>query len=394
MKNRHAWPQIRPQVTVSDTYLGPSRGRARRWNQSPALSCPSSGSMSCSPSCRPGSRRYWRPATGSMPCWRPSSPSAATWTWRSCSARSSRPRCRWSEARYGALGVIGDDGRLAEFIPVGLDEAQIAAIDHWPEGNGLLGTLITRPTPAPPGRPVRPPGVTRLPAGHPPMRSFLGVPIRIRDEVYGNLYLTEKEGGGQFDEEDETLLVALAAAAGVAIDNARLYEEARRQERWLRATSRDHPRAAVGAALHGGAGAGHQAGAGAVRRRPGGARGAAPVTEQRLVNTHAAGKAAGEALGLVLPATESLSGQVLASGQTVAVEDFRNDEPGGPRWPESTCRWDGRSCCRWARPGTCAACSPSAATPRLAAVPAAGGRDGHHVRGPGRDRAGAGRAPP
>ena len=69
------------------------------------------------------------------------------------------------------------------------------------------------------------------------MRSFLGVPIRIRDEVYGNLYLTEKEGGGQFDEEDETLVVALAAAAGVAIDNARLYEEARRQERWLRATT-------------------------------------------------------------------------------------------------------------------------------------------------------------
>jgi two-component system, NarL family, sensor histidine kinase DevS len=76
-----------------------------------------------------------------------------------------------------------------------------------------------------------------FPSGHPPMRSFLGVPIRIRDEAYGNIYLTEKEGGGPFDEEDETLLVALAAAAGVAIDNARLYEEARRQQRWLRATT-------------------------------------------------------------------------------------------------------------------------------------------------------------
>ena len=69
------------------------------------------------------------------------------------------------------------------------------------------------------------------------MRSFLGVPVRVRDEVYGNLYLTEKEGGAVFDEEDEALLVALAAAAGVAIDNAKLYEEARRQQRWLRASS-------------------------------------------------------------------------------------------------------------------------------------------------------------
>ena len=69
------------------------------------------------------------------------------------------------------------------------------------------------------------------------MRSFLGVPVRVRDEVYGNLYLTEKEGGAEFDEEDEALLVALAAAAGVAIDNAKLYEEARRQQRWLRASS-------------------------------------------------------------------------------------------------------------------------------------------------------------
>ncbi len=69
------------------------------------------------------------------------------------------------------------------------------------------------------------------------MRSFLGVPVRIRDEVYGNLYLTEKQGGGDFDDEDESLVVALAAAAGVAIENARLYAEARRQQQWLRASA-------------------------------------------------------------------------------------------------------------------------------------------------------------
>ena len=156
------------------------------------------------------------------------------------------------------------------------------------------------------------------------MRSFLGVPIRIRDEVYGNLYLTEKEGGGQFDEEDETLVVALAAAAGVAIDNARLYEEARRQERWLRATTEITRELLSGMqsteVLD------------LVTRQALALSGADLVAlavpagdRQRLVNTHAAGKAADEALGLVLPAAESLSGQVLASGQTVVVEDFRND---------------------------------------------------------------------
>ena len=228
------------------------------------------------------------------------------------------------QARYGALGVIGDDGRLAEFIPVGLDEAQIAAIDHWPRGLGLLGTLIRDPRPLRLADLSAHPESHGFPPGHPAMSSFLGVPIRIRDEVYGNLYLTEKQGGGQFDEEDETLVVALAAAAGVAIDNARLYEEARRQERWLRATteitrellsgiqSTEVLKLVTTKALA-------LSGADLVAL-------AVPAgDQQRLVNTHAAGKAADEALGLVLPAAQSLSGQVLASGQTVVVEDFRND---------------------------------------------------------------------
>jgi signal transduction histidine kinase len=228
------------------------------------------------------------------------------------------------QARYGALGVIGDDGRLTEFIPVGLDEAQIAAIDHWPEGHGLLGTLIRDP------RPLRLPDLSAhpesygFPPGHPAMRSFLGVPIRIRDEVYGNLYLTEKQGGGRFDEEDETLVVALAAAAGVAIDNARLYEEARRQERWLRATadvtrellSGTEPTQVLTLVTQ-------QAlalsGADLVAL-------AVPAGDQkRLVNTHAAGDGADGALGLVLPVAASMSGQVLTSGEAVVLEDFRND---------------------------------------------------------------------
>ena len=141
------------------------------------------------------------------------------------------------DARYGALGVVGGDGRLAEFIPVGLDEAEIAAIDHWPEGHGLLGQLITDQ------RPLRLEDIaghaqsSGFPDGHPPMRTFLGVPVRIRGEVYGNLYLTGKRGGAAFDEEDEILVTALSAAAGVTIENARLFDEAQRQQRWLWASS-------------------------------------------------------------------------------------------------------------------------------------------------------------
>ena len=140
-------------------------------------------------------------------------------------------------ARYGALGVIGEGGRLAEFVPVGLTEQEIATIHHWPEGRGLLGELVRNPQPLrlhDLGADARSSG---FPEGHPPMRTFLGVPVRIRDEVFGNLYLTEKRGGGDFDNEDEALVLALAAAAGVAIENARLYAEARRQQQWLQANA-------------------------------------------------------------------------------------------------------------------------------------------------------------
>ena len=141
------------------------------------------------------------------------------------------------DARYGALGVIGEGGRLAEFVPVGLDEEQIAKIHHWPEGRGLLGELITDPHPLRLADMSAHPRSFGFPAGHPPMKTFLGAPVRIRDEVYGNLYLTEKAGGAEFDDEDEAVLAALGAAAGVAVGNARLYEEARRQQQWLRASA-------------------------------------------------------------------------------------------------------------------------------------------------------------
>src|SRR5499427_2231678 len=227
-------------------------------------------------------------------------------------------------ARYGALGVVGDGGRLVEFVPVGLDESEIARIHHWPEGRGLLGKLITDP------RPLRlhdisaDPGSSGFPEGHPPMRSFLGVPVRIRDEVYGNLYLTEKQGG-DFDEEDEALVQALAAAAGVAIENARLYAEARRQQQWLRANaevtrrllSGDAPSEVLELVAQQ---ALEMSGADlVVLALPTGNRGT-------LMIEHACGDGAAGALGLVLPAERSASGIVMASGKPLTVDDFSSDQ--------------------------------------------------------------------
>ena len=227
-------------------------------------------------------------------------------------------------ARYGALGVIGEGGRLAEFVPVGLDEAEIARIHHWPEGRGLLGKLITDPQPLRLQDISADPGSSGFPEGHPPMRSFLGVPVRIRDEVYGNLYLTEKQGG-DFDEEDETLARALAAAAGVAIENARLYAEARRQQQWLRATgevtqrllSGDQPGEVLELVTQR---ALEMSGADLVVL-------ALPTRDRSsLVIEHACGDGAAGALGLVLPAQGSASGMVMASGKPLPVDDFGRDE--------------------------------------------------------------------
>ncbi|OLZ68900.1 histidine kinase [Streptomyces sp. IMTB 2501] len=142
------------------------------------------------------------------------------------------------DAQYAALGVIGPDGRrLSAFHTVGVTEEQIAEIGPYPEGHGILGELIRHPQPLRIPRISGHPASYGFPPGHPPMSSFLGVPIRVRDQVFGNLYLTEKRGGAEFDEEDESVLSTLAVAAGVAIDNARLYEESRLRERWLLANA-------------------------------------------------------------------------------------------------------------------------------------------------------------
>jgi signal transduction histidine kinase len=229
------------------------------------------------------------------------------------------------DATYGALGVIGEDRRLAEFIPVGLDDDQISRIHHWPEGRGLLGLLIDDPRPLRLAEISAHPQSSGFPEGHPPMGSFLGVPVRVRDEVFGNLYLTDKRGAGEFTEDDEAVLVALGAAAGVAIENARLYEAARRQQLWIQAsaevTTRLLSASDPGAVLPD------------ITRQALELSGAdlamlaLPDDEgQRLTIAHAEGEGADGVCGLVLRADRSLSGQVLATGEAVTTVDFAADQ--------------------------------------------------------------------
>ncbi|MEU8923493.1 GAF domain-containing protein [Kitasatospora sp. NPDC048545] len=138
------------------------------------------------------------------------------------------------DARYAALGVIAPGGTgLADFIHVGVADETAAEIGDLPAGRGVLGALIDRPEPLRLADLGADPRSSGFPPQHPRMQTFLGVPIRVREEVFGNLYLTEKKGGGAFTPEDEQVVHALAAAAGVAIENSRLYEEGRRRERWI-----------------------------------------------------------------------------------------------------------------------------------------------------------------
>lgn len=141
------------------------------------------------------------------------------------------------DARYGALGVLAPGGGIARFIHVGLGDADRARMGSLPEGRGVLGQVVLG------DRPLRLADLTAhraavgFPAHHPPMRSFLGVPVRMRDAVFGNLYLTEKNGGGEFTADDEVVVEALAAAAGIAVQNAELFEQGQLRQRWLEASA-------------------------------------------------------------------------------------------------------------------------------------------------------------
>lgn len=261
------------------------------------------------------------------------------------------------DARYGALGVIGDEERLARFLPVGMAAETIADIGAFPSGHGILGLVIRDPHPIRLHEIADHPDSFGFPANHPPMHSFLGVPIRIRDEVFGNLYLTEKRGGADFDEDDEAVLRTLAAAAGVAIENARLYDQARRREQWLTAASEltrsllsgDAP----GDVLHSFADTVREmAGADLVTV-------AVPVPgSEDLIVDAAAGPSAEEALGSCCRPAPRWPGRSTCPVRRPCARTWRPIRGcDTTRSTTSTGAWDPRSCCRSARRSTYAGCS-------------------------------------
>ena len=232
-----------------------------------------------------------------------------------------------AEARYGALGVIGPDGLLAEFIHVGMDEDTVAAIGHLPEGRGILGHLIEQP------RPLRlhdlssDPHSIGFPEHHPPMGTFLGVPLRVRNEVFGNLYLSEKRDQRDFDEDDERIISARATAAGIVVENARLLESASRRERWLRASSEITNVVISEADLD-------EVLQQLVRRvrEIAGADFASvvlPTADPDYLVVKATAGPHGEQHGLRFPAANSVSRDVMMTGETALVADASKDERDG-----------------------------------------------------------------
>jgi signal transduction histidine kinase len=227
-------------------------------------------------------------------------------------------------ARYAALGVVHED-RHAHFIHVGMDEATVEQIGHLPEGKGILGLLIEDPRALRLRRLADHPRSVGFPSGHPPMATFLGVPVRVHDAVFGNLYLTEKEGGGEFSRDDEELVLALAAAAGLAIENAQLFAQAERRLRWADASTQ------IAIALL----TGYERGE-ALTLVASAARKVAEAhlvvivlpteTGDHLIVEAADGVGAADLVGTVVPAEGSLAGRAMRGESTLVIDDLATVE--------------------------------------------------------------------
>jgi two-component system, NarL family, sensor histidine kinase DevS len=232
-------------------------------------------------------------------------------------------------ARYGALGVIGDDGRLTDFVTHGMTARQRKLIGQLPQGRGLLGYLIRHPKPLRVADISKRRGSVGFPKHHPPMKSFLGAPILAMGKVYGNIYLTEKRRGEPFTAEDERSIAVLGAQAGSAIANATLYEQMRSRERWL-----DALRTITGEIL---AGADTDTVLRRIARDARDLAGAAIATivsateAGELVVSVAVGDRAAALEGQTVPPGASISGDVMESGKPRVYVDAsldRNAFPG------------------------------------------------------------------
>ncbi len=229
-----------------------------------------------------------------------------------------------TDARYGALGVIGEGDWLIEFVTTGIPARQRQAIGALPAGRGVLGLLIHQAHPVRIKNIADHPQSVGFPANHPPMSSFLGAPVQAIGRVFGNIYLAEKRSANEFSQEDEDAVVILAAQAGVAIANASLYEEVRSRERWLDALRDITNQVLAGAnetelldriAEH--------------ARDLAGADAATVVTRSstpaELKVAAAAGARAAQLRGQSVPTLGSISGAVMSSGEVMSFDDVSQD---------------------------------------------------------------------
>ena len=225
-----------------------------------------------------------------------------------------------TDARYGALGVIGEEGELIEFITTGISAQQRRAIGPLPRGRGVLGLLIHEPRPIRITNIADHPKSVGFPAHHPAMHSFLGAPVRAMGKVFGNIYLAEKRGAATFSRDDEESLVILATQAGVAIANATLYAEMHMRERWL-----DALREITSEILVGSDAESQLSGIAEHARDLAGADSATILTTSstpgQLVVAAAVGANAAQVRGQSVPSANSLSGEVMRSGQPLLTDD-------------------------------------------------------------------------
>ncbi|WP_405907702.1 MULTISPECIES: GAF domain-containing protein [unclassified Streptomyces] len=229
-----------------------------------------------------------------------------------------------ADARYAAIGVVAEDGDgLVDFVFYGVEEETAGLIGRLPDGHrGLLGALIHDPEPVRLANPADDPRSCGFPEHHPQMGSFLGVPIRVQGEIFGNLYLGEKRGGGQFNDYDLNMVRVLATEAGIAIGNARLYEAAQQRERWI-----DGSVAVTTALLSGGdAEDALQVVAEQARRLSGSAAGVVllPAAEGGLEVVAVASERPAKTLGMVFPPENEAVAELL-DGEAVFVEDAATD---------------------------------------------------------------------
>lgn len=229
-----------------------------------------------------------------------------------------------TEARYGALGVIGQDGLISQFITSGISARTREAIGPPPQGRGILGVLIHDATPLRLSDISRDPRSVGFPANHPPMKTFMGAPVKALGRVYGNLYLTEKRGGAEFSDDDMENLLVLATQAGVAIANASLYEEARHRERWLEGLRKISVELLAGAEpeqiLD------HLCRFARELAEADTATVVLPDREGNLLVVAADGAYDADLSGLQVPLEGSISGEVIRTGRPMVLADASSDE--------------------------------------------------------------------